>query len=63
MRSERPLLVGWNRSAYARRVAISMHVYGIEFDQRAGPEDVSATPPRTGPHPAAEPAKAAEPAT
>ena len=35
MRSERLLLVGWNRSAYTRRVAISMHVYGIEFDQRA----------------------------
>ena len=35
MRREKPLLVGWNRSAYTRRVAISMHVYGIEFDQRA----------------------------
>lgn len=35
MRRERPLLVGWNRSPYARRVAISMHICGIEFDQRA----------------------------
>ena len=35
MRRERPLLVGWNRSPYTRRVAISMHLYGIEFEQRA----------------------------
>ena len=35
MRRERPLLVGWNRSPYTRRVAISMYVYGIQFDQRA----------------------------
>lgn len=35
MRRDKPLLIGWNRSAYARRVAISMHVYGIEFEQRA----------------------------
>lgn len=35
MRREKPLLVGWNRSPYTRRVAISMYVYGIDFDQRA----------------------------
>ena len=35
MRRDKPLLIGWNRSAYTRRVAISMHVYGIEFEQRA----------------------------
>ena len=26
MRRDKPLLIGWNRSAYTRRVAISMHV-------------------------------------
>ena len=35
MRRDKPLLMGWNRSPYTRRVAISMYVYGIEFDQRA----------------------------
>ncbi|MEM6661579.1 MAG: glutathione S-transferase family protein [Pseudomonadota bacterium] len=33
MHRDKPLLVGWNRSPYARRCAITMHVYGIEFDQ------------------------------
>ncbi|MGI9305177.1 MAG: glutathione S-transferase family protein [Gammaproteobacteria bacterium] len=28
------VLVGWNRSPYARRVAVSMRHYGIEFEQR-----------------------------
>ena len=35
MKRDRPLLVGWNRSPYTRRVAISMYVYGIDFEQRA----------------------------
>ena len=35
MQRDKPLLVGWNRSPYARRVVISMYCYGIEFDQRA----------------------------
>lgn len=35
MKRDKPLLVGWNRSPYTRRVAISMYVYGIEFEQRA----------------------------
>ena len=35
MRRDKPLLMGWNRSPYTRRVAISMYVYAIEFDQRA----------------------------
>ena len=35
MHRDRPLLMGWNRSPYTRRVAISMYHYGIEFDQRA----------------------------
>ena len=35
MQRDKPLLIGWNRSPYTRRVAISMYVYGIEFDQRA----------------------------
>ena len=30
---ERPLLIGWNRSPYARRVAISMNLLGIGYDQ------------------------------
>lgn len=30
---EKPLLIGWNHSPYARRVAISMNVLGIDFDQ------------------------------
>lgn len=34
MRRDKPLLIGWNRSASTRRVAVSMHVYGIEFEQR-----------------------------
>ena len=35
MQRAKPLLMGWNRSPYTRRVAISMYHYGIEFDQRA----------------------------
>ena len=34
MKRELPLLLGWNRSPYVRRVAISMHIYGIVFEQR-----------------------------
>ena len=29
MKGDLPLLIGWNRSPYVRRVAISMHIYGI----------------------------------
>jgi glutathione S-transferase len=28
------ILIGWNRSPYARRVATSLHHYGLDFEQR-----------------------------
>ena len=34
MKRDMPLLIGWNRSPYVRRVAISLYVYGIDFEQR-----------------------------
>ena len=34
MKRDLPLLLGWNRSPYVRRVAISLHIYGIVFEQR-----------------------------
>ena len=34
MKRNLPLLIGWNQSPYVRRVAISMHIYGIAFEQR-----------------------------
>ena len=34
MNRDLPLLIGWNQSPYVRRVAISMHLYGIPFEQR-----------------------------
>ena len=34
MKRDMPLLIGWNQSPYVRRVAISLHIYGIAFEQR-----------------------------
>jgi glutathione S-transferase len=34
MAEGRLILIGWNRSPYARRVAISLHHYGLDFEHR-----------------------------
>ena len=34
MTKGRLTLIGWNRSPYARRVAISLHHYGLDFEHR-----------------------------
>ena len=34
MKRDLPILIGWNRSPYVQRVAVSMYIYGISFEQR-----------------------------
>jgi len=50
MTTDRLILVGWYRSPYARRVAITMHHHGLDYEHRStnaweGFEDVAAVNP------------------